>query len=104
MSRPSFTEVQSKDDSVNRIQKNIKAALNPVLDLPFSAGVHKKDVAITTSDTLVDHGLGRNMVGYFVTKQDADTSIFVSSTSNDIPQFQVILKSGATVTADIFFF
>jgi len=104
MSRPSFTEVQSKDDSVNRIQKNIKAALNPVLDLPFSAGVHKTRVALTTSDTLVDHGLGRNMVGYFVTKQDADTSVFVSSTTNDFPDRQVILKAGATTTVDLFFF
>ena len=78
MSRPSFTEIQAQEDSVNRLQKNIKTAINPVLALPFSAGVHKKDVAITTSDTLVNHGLDRQMVGYFVTKQNADTNIFVA--------------------------
>ena len=104
MSRPSFTEIQAKEDSVNRLQKNIKTAINPVLALPFSAGVHKKDVAITTSDTLVNHGLDRQMVGYFVTKQNADTNIFVSTTTNTLPNRQVILKAGSSVTADLFFF
>lgn len=104
MSRVNFTEVHTPEETVNRVQSNIHTAIRPLLNLPFADGVHKKDVAITTSDTLVDHGLGRNMEGYIITKQDADTSIFVSNTSNDIPQFQVILKAGATVTADIFFF
>ena len=104
MSRPSFTEIQAQEDSVNRLQKNIKTAINPVLALPFSAGVHKKDVAITTSDTLVNHGLDRQMVGYFVTKQNADTNIFVSTTTNTLPKHQVILKAGSSVTADLFFF
>ena len=90
MSRPSFTEIQAQEDSVNRLQKNIKTAINPVLALPFSAGVHKKDVAITTSDTL--------------TKQNADTNIYVSTTTNTLPNRQVILKAGSSVTADLFFF
>ncbi len=104
MSRPSFTEIQAKEDSVNRLQKNIKTALSPVFNLPFSSGVHKTDVSIGTSDTLVNHGLDRNMVGYFVTQQNADTNIFVSTTANTMPSRQVILKAGATVTADLFFF
>ena len=104
MSRPNFTEIQAKEDSVNRLQKNIKSALSPILSLPFSAGVHKTEVSIGTSDTIVDHGLDRNLVGYFVTKQNADTNVFVSTTSNTLPTRQVILKAGSAVTADLFFF
>ena len=104
MSRVNFTEIHTPEETVNRVQSNIHTAIRPLLRLPFADGVHKKDVSITTSDTLVNHGLGRNMEGYIITKQNADTSIYVSNTSNGLTQYQPSLKAGASVTADIFFF
>ena len=104
MSRVNFTEIQTTDEATNRLQKNIHTALRPLLQLPFADGVHKTDQAIGTGDTIVDHGLGRRYVGYIITKQNADTSIFVSTTANSFEDRQIILKAGASVTADIFFF
>ena len=104
MSRVNFTEIHTGDAKVDQLQSNIRTAISPLLSLPFADGVHKTDVALGTSDTLVDHGLGRKFVGYIVTKQNADTSVYVSTTSNDFPETQIILKAGATVTVDLFFF
>ena len=104
MSRVNFTEIHTGDAKVDKLQTNIRTAISPLLSLPFADGVHKTDVELGTSDTLVNHGLGRNFVGYIVTKQNADTSVYVSTTSNDFPDTQIILKAGATVTVDLFCF
>jgi|TARA_R100001443_G_scaffold33383_3_gene47301 hypothetical protein len=104
MSRVNFTEIHTGDAKIDQLQSNIRTAISPLLSLPFADGVHKTDVALGTSDTLVDHGLGRKFVGYIITKQNADTSVFESSTTNNFPDVQMILKAGATVTVDLFFF
>ena len=104
MSRISFTQLSTGSAPVDQVQGYIATALNPLFQLPFASGNRVQDVEITTSDTIVDHGLEQAPEGWIILKQNAAQIIYESATVNDFPGTTVILKAGGTVTADLFFF
>jgi len=104
MSRESFTQLATGNTSTDQVQGYIATALNPLFQLPFASGNRVQDVDLTTTDTIVDHGLEQAPEGWIVLKQDAGVAIYESATVNDFPETTVILKAGGTVTADLFFF
>ena len=104
MSRISFTQLATGNESVDQVQGYIATALNPLFQLPFASGNRVQDIEITTADTIVDHGLEQAPEGWIILKQNAAQVIYESATVNDFPETTVILKAGGTVTADLFFF
>ena len=104
MSRVSFTQLSTGNASVDQVQGYIATALNPLLQLPFASGNRVQDQDLSTSDTIVDHGLEQKPEGWIILKQDAAQVIYESATVNDFPETTVILKAGGAVTADLFFF
>jgi hypothetical protein len=104
MSRVSFTSLATGNASVDQVQGYIATALNPLLQLPFASGNRVQDQDLSTSDTIVDHGLEQAPEGWLILKQDAAQVIYESATVNDFPGTTVILKAGGAVTADLFFF
>ena len=104
MSRISFTQLATGNAATDQQMGYIATALNPLLQLPFASGNRVQDVDITTSDTVVDHGLEQAPEGWIILKQNAAQVIYESATVNDFPATTVILKAGGTVQADLFFF
>ena len=104
MSRVNFTQLYSENQEVNRLQSHIKTTLNPLLQLPISDGILLKDQDIATTDTRVNHGLGREYEGFIVTKVNANAVIYESTTANPSKDLYILLKAGSTATADIYFF
>ena len=104
MSRIGFASLYTGDPSVDQVQGYIATSLQPLLSLPFASGNRVQDIDLTTSDTFVSHGLDSVPEGYIVLKQNADTSVYISPTANDFPGQVIILRSGASVTCDLFFF
>ena len=104
MSRLGFASLHTGDPSVDQVQGYIATALQPLLALPFAAGNRVQNIDLTTGDTIVSHGLDSAPEGYIVLKQNADTSVYISPTANDFPGQVIILRSGASVNCDLFFF
>ena len=104
MSRVNFTELWSPNEDITRLQSHIKTVLSPLLDLPISDGVLVKSIDIETTDTLVEHKLGREFEGFIITKLNANSVIYESSSDNFIKNRQIILKGSATANVDIYFF
>jgi hypothetical protein len=104
MSRVNFTQIWSPSEEVTRLQSHIRTTLNPLLELPISDGVLQTDLSIATTDTLIDHKLGRQYEGFIITRLKSNSVIYESSSTNDIPDRTIILKASATATADIYFF
>ena len=104
MGRVNFTQIWSPNEEVTRLQSHIKTTLNPLLELPISDGVLIKDLSIATSDTLVEHKLGREYEGVIITRLKTNSGIFESDTANDFKDRKIILKASATATADIYFY
>ena len=71
---------------------------NPILDS------NTVTAEIGTSDTEVDHGLGRATQGWVVVDKNANADVWKSTTTNAAPERKVILKASATVTAKILFY
>ena len=104
MSRVNFTQIWSPDEEVTRLQSHIKTTLNPLLELPISDGVLQTNLSIATTDTVIDHKLGRQYEGFIVTRLKSNSVIYESSSTNGTPDRTIILKASATATADIYFF
>ena len=104
MSGITFTQLSTGNAATDQQMGYIATALNPLFQLPFASGNRVQDQEITTSDTIVDHGLEQAPEGWIVLKQNAAQVIYESATANDFPGTTIILKAGGTVTADIFFF
>ena len=104
MGRVNFTQIWSPNEEVTRLQSHIKTTLNPLLELPISDGVLIKDLSIATSDTLVEHKLGRDYEGFIITRLKTNSVIFESDTANVFKDRKIILKASATATADIYFY
>ena len=104
MSGITFTQLSTGNAATDQQMGYIATALNPLFQLPFASGNRVQDLEITTSDTIVDHGLEQAPEGWIILKQNAAQVIYESATANDFPQNTIILKAGGTVTADIFFF
>jgi hypothetical protein len=62
------------------------------------------EALITTSDTIINHGLGRIPVGYLVIDRNSGETVFTSSTDNRSPDNQLILKATGSVTAKVLVF
>ncbi len=104
MSRVNFTQIWSPNEEVTRLQTHIRTTLNPLLELPISDGLLHTYLSIETSDTVIDHKLGRQYEGFIITRLKSNSVIFESSSTNDTPDRIIILKASATATADIYFF
>jgi len=104
MSGITFTQLSTGNAATDQQMGYIATALNPLFQLPFASGNRVQEQEITTSDTIVDHGLEQAPEGWIILKQNAAQVIYESATANDFPGTTIILKAGGTVTADIFFF
>ena len=104
MGRVNFTQLWSENQEITRLQSHIKTALNPLLELPISDGVMIKDLTIETTDTLVNHKLGRAYEGFIITRLKTNAVIFESSSTNHTPGRIIIMKASTQATADIYFF
>ena len=104
MPRTNFTQIWSKEQEVTRLQSHLKTVLNPLLELPISDGVLIKDLTVNTTDTLIEHKLGRKPEGFLITGLKSNSVIYESATANDEAARLIILIASATATADIYFF
>jgi hypothetical protein len=94
-----FLTVASQDEELNRVQSNLRAALDPVSrDLLLNRLQLTAD--ITTSDTTIQHSLGRVPAGWIVIDKNANADIWRVSLTNTT----IVLRASASVKAKIFIF
>lgn len=86
-----------------QFQENVNNAVLGFNNTEFQNGTFL-DCSLTTSDTVINHGLDRKIQGWIVVNKNANANIWQSTTTNTFPNKQIILKSSAAVTATIYFF
>jgi hypothetical protein len=95
-----FQIIRTQSDETNRIQDNIKSALDPVLRLPISDGVFIQDVSlISGQDNPVAHKLGRRVVLWFLGGQDTNANVWQVST--DQPEIYLNLRASSNCTVSL---
>jgi len=104
MSLVKFFKAPTQDQELNRIQDNLIRTLNPVFDTPILAGNLLQSVPLVVGSNIVNHKLGRNLIGWMLTRQRSLANIYDNQDNNTMPSTSLILISDANVTIDIYCF
>jgi hypothetical protein len=105
---PKLKKIQSSSDELNRIQDSLIAGMNPVLNSVIVNGNLVKSVNLDRSkDNIVNHGLGRNYIGWIITRRYNSvgfTDVFESATQNNSPDKFLLLNTLSDLTCDLWIF
>jgi hypothetical protein len=97
--------VLNTDDRIlNQLQDNFAQKLNNILALPFLQGNFLDDVVLASGDNTINHKLGRDLVGWVITLQNASATIYDKQDSNTDIANTLVLNSSAIATVTIYVF
>lgn len=100
-----FRRVRSSDDVIQQLQDAINLPLQDISAKTILDGQLLKDVILKTgSVNTINHKLGRNLVGYIVTMQDAQSNLWSTQASNKLPNLTLYLSCSADVTLSLWVF
>ena len=86
---------------LDRMQSIWKSQIDPLLAIPMLKGAQLKAIALASGVNTINHKLSRVQQGYFITDQDAASSIYRSQPFNDKT---LVLTSSGTCTVNIWVF
>lgn len=83
------------------MQTKWAAILNPFMANPSLQSNILSNIPLANGTTVVNHMLGRNLLGWRVVRQRAQASIHDSQDSNQTPSLTLTLVSNAAVNIDL---
>jgi len=97
-------QINVEDRLLNQIQNNIVQRVNQLIGLPILQGAFLDAVVLASGNNTINHLLGRALLGWIITLQNAASTIYdTQSTNTDIAN-TLILNSSAAVTVTIYVF
>lgn len=100
----SIALVQTEDRNVNQLQQNITQALNPMLKNPLLNGYILTEISLAAGANIIEHGLGRPLIGWFLVRRRANESVYDTQDSNTSPSTTLQLTASGAVVVDIYVF
>jgi hypothetical protein len=98
-----FKSIQVRDSiELDRVQSNVELFAGSLQNIPLLNGRLVTDVALTTSETLIEHKLGRAIRGWIIVDKNASQDVYRSS--EDLPERFLPLTAAGTVTVDLWVF
>lgn len=99
-----FSQINTKDYELNRVQNNVGAAFESISNTPTLGGNLLQQVSLVTGTNIINHKLGRNLVGWQLTRQRGAASIYDNQDTNTMQNLTLILVSSANVVIDLYVF
>lgn len=100
-----IAKVQSPDRIINQLQDNIANVVNPIASNLVINGLVLMRVPLVNGSNTINHLLGRNLIGWFLTRQrDVLVVVFDTQDSNPTPQLTLQLTTSADIVVDIYVF
>lgn len=97
--------VMSPNQQMTQMQNLWSASLNPILNNELVNGRLVRNVELITGTTVINHGLGRVLNGWLVTRlRGSGPTIYDTQSTNTMPQLTLNLVSSAPVTIDLWVF
>lgn len=100
-----FKTINTDNYDVQKVQDNVAIVFSDLAKIPLLSGTIVQATLNNTTDTNVEHGLGRNPIGYFaIGCNPPGASIYESSTPNTLKSKFLLLRATATTTLNIWIF
>lgn len=99
-----FQRIQAKDYELQKVQNNCASFFDFLTKSQIIDGRVVSDVSLSTSDTILNHGLQREPVGYIIIKSDAPEQVYTSATVNPNKKLYLVLKATGDCTVSLWVF
>lgn len=86
------------------MQTKWSAIIDPVLNFPVNNGIVLQNIVLVSGDNTINHMLGRDLQGWFITRLRASATIYDKQDANSFPQLTLVLHASAGVTVDMVVF
>jgi len=96
-----FKKFISSNADLNTVQDNISDIYIPLLRNPLLDGIVLKDITVPAAGSLIEHKLGRDVIGWFIVDQSANVVVWRESYKNN--SF-IKLKSSVDCTVSLYIF
>jgi hypothetical protein len=100
----SILKLQHEDQSMNLIQDRIIDAVTPILGKEILDSEILHGVVLSSGANTVDHKLGRDLVGWVVTRINAAITIFDTQATNPLPHKNLKLTTSGAAIVDLLVF
>lgn len=101
----SFKKINTDVFDIQRVQENVATSFADLVQIPFLNGTAVQTTLNNATDTSVEHGLGRDPLGYFVTScSSPGGAVFESTTVNNLRSKFLYLRATATVSMNLWIF
>lgn len=102
MKNKAFVKLNSESKDINLIQDNIDKAVSPMLQDNFLGGTILTNIKlIAGQDNRINHLLQRNLLGWIITRQRSEASIYDNQDANTTKNLTLILRTTQDVIVDI---
>ena len=97
-----FKSISTKSGELDRTQSNIKLFSDNIVNIPILNGRLIEDVVLSSSETNINHKLGRAYRGWIIVNKNAQQDVWVSSTT--LNERFLNLTAAGTVTVSLWVF
>lgn len=95
-------QFQSDDRVFQMFQSQWASNINPVINNPTNQGILLKNVSLTAAGpNMVNHLLGRKLIGWKIVRQRAAASVYDTQDANPSPELTLSLVTSANVSVDL---
>lgn len=100
-----FRKIRANDPVVEQLQRAVEDPLKDISSRLILDGQLLRDVVLTSgSDTVIDHKLQRNLVGWLVVRSNAAATYYDKQATNLTPDLTLVLRTSATATVTLWVF
>ena len=92
-------QIDPENQSITQTQSNVNTAVRQIANSPIIDGVLIKNIDVGTTDTVINHKLGREPLGWIIVRKNEAWEIYESTTVNN-NRDKFLLLRGSTATTD----
>ena len=101
----SFKKINTAVFDIQRVQENAATTFADITQIAFLNGTAVQATLNNATDTSVEHGLGRDPIGYFATScSSPGGAVFESATVNNLRTKFLLLRATASVSVTLWIF
>jgi hypothetical protein len=95
---------QTNVRELSMMQTQWSSQLNPVLTTEIINGHLIPNVSLASGDNVINHLLGRNLIGWFTVGVNAAVTLYDKQATNNMSNLTLILHSSATCIVSLWVF